>query len=519
MYEIAKGMDDDTVYYQIGDDTPLTGAEGYLDQTRRSNTRVGLNYSHTAGDHDIDIMTMFLRDKYVIRGNNVPFAYENLAARVVYAFKNKYIGQFAISHSGSDNFPKGNRRGFFPAVSVGWIVSEENFASNATWLDFLKLKASHGVTGNDQIGGLRFMYDQYFYQQGGFNFGNNNSFFPGYFESNLANENVTWEKLKTTNVGVEADLFHRVNVSMDVFTQERYDILAEPFGTVPDFLGVSLPALNEGRVRNKGFEIQVKYASPADKDFKYFAGASAWFAKNKILYMSESPVPYDYLERTGRSVGQPFGLVHDGFYQVDDFKSDGTLENGQPVPQFGPVQPGDIKYVNQNGDNVIDIYDYKPIGKPQLPEWTLGLHSGFEYKALDFSVFIQAVTNTTVYLSGSNYWAFQNNAGITEFALNRWTPETAATADYPRLSTTTNEHNFRISDFWQKDGSFVRLRMVEVGYTLPSRITRLAKIGSARIFANGLNLLTLDNVDVADPETLAGYPFMRSINLGVKAKF
>lgn len=517
-YEIAK-VGDDIEYYQIGDDTPLTAVEGYLDQTRRSNTRFGLNYTKSSGDHDIDIMTMFLRDRYVIRGNNVPFAYENLAGRVTYAFKKKYIGQVSLSYSGSDNFPKGNRHGFFPAVSAGWVLSEENFAQGSDWLDFLKLRVSHGVTGNDQIGGLRFMYVQNFYQDGGFNLGNNNNFFPGYFESNLANADVTWEKRKTTNIGLEADLLQRLHINLDVFTEERYDILAEPFGTIPDFMGVALPALNEGRVKNKGFELALHYASAQDKAFKYFAAGSASFARNEIIYMSEAPVLYDYLKRTGGSVSQPFGLISDGFYQESDFDVSGVLKEGLPVPQFGPVRPGDIKYVNQNDDNVIDVYDYKPIGKPQLPEWTFGLHTGFEYKAFDFSVFVQAVTNSSVYMTGSNYWAFQNNAGITDFALNRWTPETATTADYPRLSTSANEHNFRLSDFWQRDGSFLRLRMVEVGYTIPSRITNFVKIGSARIFANGLNLLTIDKVDVADPETISGYPFMKSINIGVKAKF
>ncbi|MDX9881383.1 MAG: TonB-dependent receptor [Prolixibacteraceae bacterium] len=517
MYEISKAGND-TIYQQIGQDTPLSGAEGYREQWRRANTRLGVNYSRSFGHHDLDVMGMFLRDQYVIGGNNVPFAYENLAGSVNYAFRKKYVAQVSLSYSGSDNFPKSKKHGLFYAFSAGWIVSNETFVRESDWLTYLKIKASYGKTGNDQVGGQRFMYDQYFYQEGGYYFGTGNSFYNGYTEGSLANKNVTWEKRRMVNLGIESTIFKRVNVNLDIFNEKRFDILAEPYGTIPDFLGVGLPALNEGKVENQGFELQVQYRSPQERDFRYFIGGSAWYARNKILYMSEPVQPYGYLKRTGRSIGQPFGLVADGFYQEADFDASGNLKSGLPVPQFGPVQPGDLKYKNQNGDNVIDVYDYQPIGKPAIPEWTFGLETGFEFKGFDFSAFVQAVTNRTAFLQGSNVWAFQNNAGITTFALNRWTPQTAATADYPRLSSTTNVHNYQLSDFWQRDGSFLRLRTIELGYTLPQEMIRFAKLKDVRIYVNGNNLLTFDHVKISDPETMTGYPAMKSVHVGVIVK-
>lgn len=517
MYELSR-QDNDTIYHQIGQDTPLSGNEGYNGQWRRSTTQFTLDYSRVFGEHEVDGTALFLRDMYVIHGNNVPFAYENLAGRFIYAFRKRYIGQLALSYSGTDNFPKSERHGFFPAFSLGWIVSEENFGRDAKWMDYLKIKASYGVTGNDQIGGQRFMYFQNFYQEGGYNFGNNNSFFPGYMEGNLANNNVTWETRRTGNIGIEALLFKNLGIDLDLFNETRYDILASPVGTVPGFLGVALPTLNEGKVRNRGFELHLKYSSSLENPFHYFVEGSAFYAKNRILIMSESAQPYEYLKQTGRSVGQPFGLVADGFYDESDFDTDGKLKAGLPIPQFGPVQPGDLKYKNQNDDQVIDVYDYQPIGRSNVPEWSFGFRTGFKYKGFDFDAFLQAVTNRTVYLNGPIYWAFKDNSGITSFALNRWTPETASIADYPRLSTTENENNYRLSDFWQRDGSFIKLRMVEVGYSLPSSLIQFTKLSGVRVFVNGNNLLSIDHIKFADPETLSGYPSLKSFNLGLEIK-
>lgn len=517
-FELTRGTEGDTIYRQIGENTSLQGGEGYQDQWRRSNAQLGLNYNRHFGQNEVTAMLLYHQDTYTIGGNNVPFAHQSVGGRLTYSFKEKYIGEVTASYSGSDNFPKGKRFGVFPALSAGWIISEENFLQNTGWLDYLKLRASYGLVGNDQIGGQRFMYDQYFYYSGGYNFGNNNNWAGGISEGNLANPGVTWEKSRRANVGLEARLLKGWEVTVDIFNEKRYDILAEPFGTVPSFLGVALPALNEGEVRNRGFESIVGYTSTPENAFQYFVKGSAWFARNKILYMSEPVQPYEYLYQTGRSIGQPFGLQADGFYQEADFDANGSLKAGLPVPQFGPVQPGDIKYKNQNNDNFIDIYDYKAIGKPALPEWTFGFQTGFKYKGIDFEAFFQGVTNRTVYLNGTEVWAFQNNAGVTPLALGRWTPQTAAAATYPRLSTTINENNYRLSDFWQRDGSFLRLRTLEAGYSLPATLVNKLKLNNARVYINGVNLFTWDKVDITDPETLTGYPALKSWNIGVSVQ-
>lgn len=515
-YALSRDDTGDTVYNQIGQDSPLSGSEDFREQWRRANAQFRLHYDHTAGASRWNALAMYLQDQYVISGDNVPFAYRNIAGRATYSFREKYIAEFAASYSGTDNFLAGNRFGFFPAISAGWIASQEPFLEKSNWLDFLKLRVSYGMVGNDQIGGQRFTYEQYYNWQGGYHFGNNNSFFSGVDEGSLSNPGVTWEKKTIADLGIEATVLGCVNIGLDVFQENRDRILAEPHGTIPGFLGVALPVLNEGKVRNRGFETHVTYRSRRTGNFQYYVEGSAWFARNNILFIPEPLQPYDYLYRTGRPVGQLFGLEADGFYQESDFQAAGQLNAGLPVPQFGPVQPGDIRYKDQNGDQVIDAFDYKPLGKPSVPEWIFGFKAGFSAGRFDVEGFFQGAAGRSVYLSGVNVWAFQNNAGVTPIALGRWTPETASEATYPRLSATSNEHNYRLSDFWLRDGSFLRLRTLQIGFALPPPVIHKIRLESASVYISGVNVFTWDKVKVADPETLAGYPAMRSFHIGFR---
>jgi hypothetical protein len=190
-----------------------------------------------------------------------------------------------------------------------------------------------------------------------------------------------------------------------------------------------------------------------------------------------------------------------------------------PKPIFSSVKPGDIKYRDQNNDGIIDQKDYFPIGNTNLPTLTASLRMGLNYKGFDVVMLMQAVTGRTVYLSGYYYQAFQNNGKISSFALDRWTPETATTATYPRLSSENNLNNFQPSSFWQHDGSFIKLRCLEVGYTLSDNLMSRVHISSARVFLNGTNLFSLDHIDFSDPETLSGYPAMRTVSLGFSLQF
>jgi TonB-linked SusC/RagA family outer membrane protein len=401
--------------------------------------------------------------------------------------------------------------GFFPAGSLGWIVSKEDFLSGSSLIDYLKIRGSYGVVGNADIGGQRFMYDQYWVSAGSYYFGTSNSSFSTTVQGTLANPDVTWEKEKKLNVGLEATLVDKIDLSLDVFSHNRYDILARPNQDVPDYLGLSKPDLNVGEVSNKGFEAMVRYNNGTTGDLQYYVQADLWYARNKIEYNSEALQVYDYQYRTGQRINQPFLLENIGFFSGQEDI------DGNPRQIFTMVQPGDLKYKDQNGDDVIDQNDLFPIGYTDLPEITAGVHAGLKYKGFDLDIFFQGVTNRSVYWEGSYFWAFQNNAKISSIALGRWTQETASTATYPRLSASNNLNNFQPSSFWQRDGSYIKLRSLELGYTLPASMTDKVSISHARIFVNGTNLFSLDHMEgLTDPEILTGYPAVRIMTAGVR---
>ena len=223
---------------------------------------------------------------------------------------------------------------------------------------------------------------------------------------------------------------------------------------------------------------------------------------------------YDYQYATGQSLGQPFGLVALGLFK------DAADIAASPKQIFAPVQPGDIKYSDLNGDGVVDQNDARPIGTPSVPTTTFALHGGFKFKGFDLDFLFQGVRGNTVYFGGSLFHAFQNNGKVSPIALDRWTEATATTATYPRLSATNNLNNYRFSSFWQRDGSFLKLRSLELGYTLPQNLVSKVKIGSARLFVNGTNLLSLDKLKgYIDPETRGGYPTLRTVSGGVRCAF
>jgi TonB-linked SusC/RagA family outer membrane protein len=509
---ISQNAAGELVYTSLGQNTSLSADEKETYQERNLSFRAHLDYKRKFDIHAIDATLVANNDDYIY--TNQSFSYRNigLGGRVTYTFNDKYIAEGSFGYNGSENFPKGHRFGFFPAGSIGWILSNEDFLRGNQTLNFLKLRGSYGLVGNDNIGGTRFMFDQYYIWGNKYNLGYSGGV-DTYYEGTLANPHVTWEKEKKANIGVDAVLFNQWTVNVDVFNHNRYDILSRPYRTIPEFIGVETPLMNIGKVNNKGFEAVVRYDSKKTTDFNYFVEASAWYATNKIDYNGEMLQENEYLYRTGQRIGQPFVLEAIGF-----FKDEADIANS-PRQIFSDVKPGDIKYKNQNPDkdDVIDQNDVVPIGYTDVPEYTFALRSGFVYKGFDLNFLLQGVTNRTIYQSGKQFEAFQNNGTVSSVALGRWTPETADKATYPRLSASNNPNNFeQPSSFWQKDGSFLKLRNLEIGYTLPQRLSEKVKIEKTRIFFNGTNLFSIDHLDgVSDPETLLGYPAMRTFSLGI----
>lgn len=509
-FSISKDAFGNISYNAFGTGTSLSSSESQSDQLRNFTFQTFLNFNRTFDNHQIDAMLGYNLDTYTLSGNSLPYKHVGLSGRLTYANQKKYIGEFSFGYWGSENFPPGNRFGFFPAISIGWIASNEEFLKGSNFINYLKIRGSYGMVGNDNIGGDRFMYAQYYTSTSYYYFGTANTALTGYAEGRILNPDVTWEKAKQGNIGFEAVMLQQLKVGFDFFKQHRYDILSEPNRTVAQFLGMRLPYLNVGKVDNIGFEATISYNSKQDRTLQYFMDASVWYAKNKIVYNAETIQVDEYLNKTGHPVDQPFLLEAIGF-----FKNQADI-NASPNQVFADVQPGDIKFKDQNDDGIIDHNDYYPIGKSDIPELTFGLQIGLKYKGFDLNVLFQGVTNRSVYLTGNDFYAFQNNGKIASNALGRWTPETVEQAKYPRLSAQNNLNNYHTSSFWQRDGSFIKLRSIELGYNLSG--TAIEKIGlfNARVFINGINLFSLDHINIADPETLTGHPAVRSFSIGVK---
>ena len=509
-YSVDRDNADEIIYTTYGQNTSLAGDESSSSQWRDYSLQASLNYNRTFnGLHNIDAIYLGSYNDYVVTGTDLSYKNIAMGGRVTYSYDKRYIGEFSFGYNGTENFPKGHRFGFFPAGSLGWILSNEAFLKGNPILNYLKLRASYGIVGNDNIGGIRYMFDQY-YDGYGYHLGNSNNVQDGLVQGKLANPDVTWEKEKKFNVGFEATLVNKIDVSFDYFIQKRSNILSQPYRTVPDYLGISRPDINIGKVGNKGLETSIRYNGIGKKDLTYFVETSLWYAKNKVVYNAEAIQENEYLYGTGRIVGQPFVIEAIGFFKDED----DILKS--PTQTFTDVRPGDIKYKDQNKDGKIDSNDYYPIGYTSMPQITLGLHGGITFKGFDMDIFFQGAANRTVYCGGKYYHAFQNDGKISSIALGRWTPETAETATYPRLSSENNLNNYQASSFWQKNGNFLKLRSLEIGYTLPFQLSRKINLEKVRIFANGTNLFSLDHMDgFTDPETMSGYPALRIISFGL----
>lgn len=514
-YYILSNVQGDTIYNKIGDETSLSASNNASNQWRNVAWQVFLNYNRIVGSNSIDAMLMFQEFSYNAAGIALPYRYSGLSGRFTYANRNKYIADFSFAYNGTENFPKDRRWGLFPAFSLGWIVSNEGFMKGSGVIDYLKIRSSYGLVGNDNIGGTRFMFNPQPYEYGAAYFlGSSNITIRGIAEGQAPNPNVTWEKEKKMNIGFEATLLKQFDVKLDIFNNDRYDILSTPSRTVPQYLGFgALPDYNFGKTNNKGFEAEVTFNSKQNNDIQYYVTASVWYAKNKIVYNGEPFQQFENLYLTGHSINQPFRLEAVGL-----FKDQEDIDNS-PFHTFTPVQPGDIKYKDQNDDDVIDQNDYCPIGNQSMPRLTAGLETGFKFRGFDFNMFFQGVASRSVYLTGSYYKAFQDNGKATSVALGRWTEETKETATYPRLSAENNLNNFKPSSFWERDGSFIKLRSIELGYNLPDKIVKKMKFSGARFFVNGTNLFSFDHMDFTDPETLTGYPALSTYSVGAKFQF
>ena len=533
-YEVIMNEDNTLNYRRVGERTNLSYSES-IGRTRDWYVEAAVNYKRDFGDHHVSGLVMYNQSiTYYPSGPSeflsIPRSYIGLVARATYDWKTRYMADVNMGYNGSENFAPGKRFGMFPAFSVGWIVSEEKFMQPLKpYLSYLKLRASYGIVGNDRVSdNSRFLYlpDVYNPNTGSFFFGNGSSAIKGAAELKKGNPNVTWETAAKQNYGVDLYMIDsKLKVNFDYFIEHRKDILTSR-GTNPGYLAVTLPTANLGKVDNKGFEVTMKWRDRV-KEFGYNIGVNLSYAKNKIIFMDEVEYPYEYMQRTGHSVGQNFGYKFDGFFSEEDVARYET-ERGKTMPDYGAgftPHPGDAKYKDLNNDNKIDQNDVTAIGNTIYPQLSTGLNLGFSYKGFDFSMTWAGSTKVSRMLEDvfSRPYSSSNSRGLAKyFTTDTWTQK-GDDAKYPALSFTNMTHNTRKSDLWLRDASYIRLKNVEVGYNFPKSTLQKMHIGSLRVYATGYNLLTFDKLKVVDPESKTGtsskYPVVMVVNLGLKVGF
>lgn len=506
----------------FGVPTSLVSSETQTDQFNSNTFLADLDYNHSFGRHQLSGLLLFKSEGVNISNtgsgrNSLPYSHIGGGGRLTDVYNDKYIAEFSFGYQGSEQFPSGSRYGFFPAASLGWILSNENFLKNSATVSFLKLRGSYGITGNDNIANFtnasspRFAFTQYYPFIASYYFGTGNSSVGALAEGPLANTNVTWERENKLNIGFNVTLFKQLQFTFDAFKNDRSNILASPAGAIPQLSGITLSYLNLGKSTNKGFDGSAKYSSNLKGNLQYFIEADLSYATNKIIYNAEKTPLNPYQATTGTIIGQPFGYVALGLFTPEQ------IANAAIAKPVGiAVQAGDIRYADLNNDGKIDQNDTRAIGHPGLPNFSGGLHTGITYRNFDLDLVFQGVSGNTMYLGGSYYQAFQNNGQIGPIALNRYTPQTATTATYPRLSTSGNQNNYQFSTYWQRNGDFIKFRSAELGYNFSAALVRKIKLKGARLFVNGTNLFILDHLDNTDPESLSGYPPQRTISIGAR---
>lgn len=469
----------------------------------------------------------------------LPYKNQGLAARATYAFKDTYFAEVNLGYNGSENFARGHRFGFFPAVAVGWMMSNEKWFQPATKvIDMLKLKASYGKVGNDDIGGQRrWVYESTIVNSGSWNYGSDgNQGGTGIRIGEVENLNASWEEALKINAGIEFSLFNKIRVQADYFREERSGIFLQRAG-LPAIVGVStIPYVNIGETLNQGFDATVEYTHQVNKDLMLTARGNFTFNRNELLNNDEPDWEYKYQNKIGKPFGsgsslQPFGLIAIGL-----FESQEEIDNS-PVQNFGEYRVGDIKYQDINGDGQIDSQDQIAIGYTNLPEITYGFGGTAQYKNWDFNIFFQGVARTSFFLNGSSIRTPFSSGNMERAAINEdiygnvWmstnTPEQNANVTYPRLSMGSGgagaSNNSQASTWWLRDGSFLRLKSVEIGYSLPKSLLQKSFIKSLRFYAAGNNLLQFSPFKLWDPEKGSsdgsGYPLNRMFSIGFNANF
>lgn len=509
---------------------PVSFASESFSKNRKFYSEAAMEYNRSFSGHTIGGLLLGTAERFYDGTNQLPFNYLGIVSRFTYNYNNRYFADVNMGYNGSENFIRGKQFGFFPSFSAGYLISNEKFFPKNPVLSYLKLRGSYGLVGNDKIGGNRFLFLPSSFVNGNQYFlGLANTPLTGYRESTIGNPGVTWEKAKKLNIGADFKfLDDKVTLTADVFNERREGILWNL--NIPVTFGAPglVAPYNIGVAENKGYELELGYRSNVKTGkVYYFGNANYTFARNKIIYFDEVPQPFPGLYQTGNRIGQPKGLLADGLFN----SMEEINQPGRPISAWegAGLKPGDIRYVDVNGDGFINDNDRVNIGNPNIPEIVYGATLGLGWKGFEVSVFFQGAGNVSTYLSGQAAWPFiAGTMTAFETARESWSQERYDKGDkitLPRLTAApdANRHNYRVSSFWMQDASYLRLKTLEIAYTFNPKLINRIGIKSLRIYANGQNLITWTKMAYFDPEIASSngavYPMMRVVNAGINLQF
>ena len=506
-------------------------------KNRKVYTEGGIDFNRTFKKHNVTALLLGTMERFYSGKDELHFNYMGLVSRITYNYDNRYLGEFNVGYNGSENFAKGKQFGLFPSFSIGYNISEEPFFPKNDWVTFFKIRGSMGLVGNDKIiinnVLQRFLFRPSSYESinNVYYFGTGHTPVSGFKENSLGNPDVTWETALKRNLGADMRFFKNIiRLTAEIFDEKRKDILWSL--NVPITFGSSslISPYNIGQAENKGIELELGLNDELRGiGMVYWLNANYSFARNKIIYMDEVKHPYPNLFRTGQPIGQPFGLVNEGYYNTMDEIND--KKRPISVWEGAGLVPGDLKYKDVNGDNIIDENDFSPIGYTNIPEIMYGFSGGLSWKGIDFSFLFQGAAHVSTYIDGAGATPFRSGNG-TAFSnvVESWSKERyeqGLPISLPRLTAApaNDKHNYRTSSFWLQDAHYIRLKNMEIGFDLNTiPVIKRLKLSTLRIFLNGQNLLTWTPMKWYDPEIAANtnggvYPMTRVMGVGVNIKY
>lgn len=541
-------------YYGVAETETESGVTNTLYQIQEGTEYLDRNdiYNYVNSNYYYEFVTQYDRlfsDKHQVGGllvfnfsesmntisgnsalSSLPSRNMGLSGRATYGYDDRYFAEFNFGYNGSEKFAENNRFGFFPSAGLGWIISNESFFSNLkNTVSLLKFKFTYGLVGNDNIASAS---DRFFYlsdvnlNEGGrsYTWGDDYSnYYNGYNIYRYSNPNVTWEVAEKTNYGIELEFFENLLFQLDYFKEHRKKIY-ESRPVFPQTAGLTTSiSSNTGEVSSHGVDIAIDYNNAFSNGIYVTGRGTFTYATNEIQVKNEPQYPYSYLSEIGYHTNQPRGYIADRlFIDESDIINSPEQFNGLSGGEYTYL-PGDIKYVDINEDGRINELDRVPIGKPYVPEIIFGFGASIGYKNIDMSFFFQGAGNTSFFVDPNAVAPFINERNaLSVITDNNWSENNPDPyAFWPRLSTEVVENNNHASTWWLRDGDFIRLKNIELGYTVPKTLLKNRNL-TIRFYLSGLNLFNYSSFDLWDIEMAGnglGYPPQRIINAGLQLNF